>query len=113
MPAHAERRPLGDAGLDALVTRTTGAPLQPGHSLQLLRDSSEHEAATLAMLAGARRQILIENYRICDDAWGRELLAVLCERARAGVRVCVLCDWLGSFGQLRWRWPRELRAAGG
>ncbi|MFX6763674.1 hypothetical protein ABTH06_18640, partial [Acinetobacter baumannii] len=90
----------GDRGLDALVTRTTGAPLQLGHDLQLLRDSSEHEAATLAMVASARHHILIENYRICDDTWGRALLAALVERARAGVRVCVLCDWLGSFGQL-------------
>lgn len=113
MPASAQGSPPGDRGLDALVTRTTGAPLQLGHDLQLLRDSSEHEAATLAMVASARHHILIENYRICDDAWGRALLAALVERARAGVRVCVLCDWLGSFGQLRWRWPRELRAAGG
>ncbi len=113
MPRRPTDKTLCDPTLAALFTRTTGASRQDGHSLQLLRDSSEHEQATLALLAHAQHHILIENYRICDDDWGRALLAVLCERARAGVRVCVLCDWLGSFGQLHWRWPRLLRAAGG
>lgn len=103
---------LSDPASEALFARTTGAGALPGHRLQLLRDSGEHEQATLAVVAQARHHILIENYRLADDAWGRELAAALCARAREGIRVCVLCDWLGSWWQLGRRLPRELRAAG-
>lgn len=108
-----DRPALADPHLAALFQRTTGAALQGGHRLQLLRDSREHEAATLALIARAQRHIIIENYRICDDDWGRSLLAALCARARDGLQVMVLADWLGSFHQLSWRWMRELRQAGG
>lgn len=103
---------LSDPAREALFARTTGSDALPGHRLQLLRDSSEHEQATLALITQARHHILIENYRLVDDDWGRELVAALCTQAREGVRVCVLCDWLGSWGQLGRRLPRELRAAG-
>lgn len=103
---------LTDPRLSALFQRTTGAAQQSGHCLQLLRDSREHEAATLALIARAERHIIIENYRICDDDWGRSLLAALCQRAQDGVLVMVLADWLGSFNQLSRRWVKQLRSAG-
>ncbi len=103
---------LSDPAREALFARTTGSDALPGHRLQLLRDSSEHEQATLALIAQARHHILIENYRLADDDWGRELVAALCRRSREGVRVCVLGDWLGCWGQLGYRLPKLLRAAG-
>lgn len=104
---------LTDPRLSALFQRTTGATQQGDHRLQLLRDSSEHEAATLAMIARAECHIIVENYRICDDDWGRSLLAALCQRARDGLQVMVLADWLGSFNQLSRRWVRQLQDADG
>ncbi|MEO6699617.1 MAG: phospholipase D-like domain-containing protein [Paraperlucidibaca sp.] len=104
---------LTDPRLSALFQRTTGAAEQGGHRLQLLRDSREHEVATLALIARAERHIIVENYRICDDDWGRSLLAALCQRAQDGLHVMVLADWLGSFTKLSRRWVKQLHDAGG
>lgn len=108
IPLDASVNPLAD-----LFLRSTGATQHHGNRLQLLRDSQEHESATLALIAQARHHIYIENYRICSDDWGNALLAALCQRASEGVRVCVLADWVGSWGQLSRRWRQQLLAAGG
>ena len=42
--------------------------------------------------------ILFESYIFADDEVGRELTTALAERARAGVHVYVIYDWLGSLG---------------
>lgn len=106
-------RSLIDSHFDALFERSTGAKRALGHRLELIRDSVEHEQTCLELIASAQHHILIDNYRICDDNWGRTLLAALCERAEAGVLVAVQCDWLGSFGQLGRAWVRTLETAGG
>lgn len=104
-PASAEDR------LAALLDRVSGAPLLPDNELVLLRDSREHEAATLQLIASARHHVHLEHYCIESDAWGAELLAALCAKASEGVRVCVLHDWLGS--RLGRDWRKRLQAAGG
>ena len=55
---------------------------------------------SFAQLGGPRpqRYVLFESYIIDDDEVGRRFAAALVARARAGLRVCVICDWLGSFG---------------
>src|SRR5437763_16864761 len=65
----------------------------------------------LAAIAAARATIHFENYIIRDDATGRRFADALAERARAGVRVRVLYDALGSLGTSRRYW-RGLRQAG-
>ena len=61
--------------------------------------------------AGGAQSILFECYIVADDALGREFAALLAERARAGVKVDVVVDWLGCWSSLRvWH---DLRAAGG
>ncbi|MEL0028563.1 MAG: phospholipase D-like domain-containing protein [Perlucidibaca sp.] len=102
---------LTDPAHAGLFARVTGASALPGHRLQLLRDSDEHERAALALVAQARHHIIIENYRLVDDDWGRALVDALCAQARKGVRVRLLCDWLGSWGRLG-RLPALLRDAG-
>lgn len=104
-------RPI--VNVDSLFRRVTGAVALAHHRLQLLRDSDEHEAATLEIIHSAQHHIFIENYRLADDAWGKVLLEALCQRAQAGVQVFVLVDWLGSFGRVSRAWRRQLTAAGG
>lgn len=103
---------LIDHRYDALYQRITGADRSAATSLQLLKDSTDHEHASLALIAQAQHHILLDNYRISDDDWGRTLLDALCQRARAGVFVAVQCDWLGSWNQLSRRWVKQLREAG-
>ncbi len=42
--------------------------------------------------------MLIESYVFADDAVGREFAEALAAKARAGVRVHVIYDWVGAFG---------------
>jgi cardiolipin synthase len=93
-------------------SRTAGAPLVPGNSLRLLQDARENFSAWLAALADARQRILFENYIFTDDTVGRTFADVLIERARAGVQVHVLYDWLGSRTTASRRYWRALREAG-
>jgi len=102
----------GHESIDHLLTRLVGRGSSACQSLTLLRDSAEHEQATLQLIANAQHQIALENYLIADDAWGETLLLALCQAAQRGVKVAVLCDWLGSW-RLSRRWRQQLIAAGG
>jgi len=98
--------------LDHLLTRLVGRASSAGNAITLLRDSPEHEQTTLRLINNAQYQIALENYLIADDDWGQQLLLALCGAAKRGVKVAVLCDWLGSWSLSR-RWRQELIDAGG
>jgi cardiolipin synthase len=53
--------------------------------------------ALYSLCEGAHKTIDIEQYIFADDAVGRRFIAMLCVKARAGVRVRLLCDAIGSF----------------
>jgi cardiolipin synthase A/B len=95
------------------LSRAAGAPLVGGNALDLLIDAAEHFEAWLAAIRGAQRHVLLENYIVRDDETGRAVRDQLVERARAGVLVFVLVDWLGCLGQSRSSFWNPLRAAGG
>ena len=79
--------------------------------MDLLLDGPVAYPVMLDLIAGARRRIHFENYIIHDDPTGWEFARALAERARAGVRVRVLADWLGSHATGRSYWS-FLRKAG-
>jgi cardiolipin synthase len=81
---------------DQAFVRATGAPLVAGNSVRILKDAAEHFPAWLAAIRAAERTVLFDCYIIGNDAIGRELVAALADRARAGVRVRVNYDWLGT-----------------
>ncbi len=95
---------------DVALARATGAPRIDGNTVRVLRDAAENFPAWLEAIESAERTIFIEQYIFANDALGREFGAVLARKARQGVRVRVLYDWLGTSraGAL---WA-ELRAAG-
>lgn len=95
---------------DVALARATGALRIDGNRVRVLRDAAENFPAWLAAIEAAEHAIYIEQYIFADDAVGREFAATLARKARAGVRVRVLYDWLGTprSGSL-WQ---ELRAAG-
>ncbi len=97
---------------DRMFSRAAGAALIGGNQVRLLEDGRENYPAWLAAIAAARHYVHFENYFIYDDAVGRELAAALSEKARAGVRVRVIYDWLGGFGKASGRFWGALRAAG-
>jgi cardiolipin synthase len=82
---------------DQAFSRTAGAPLVGGNSVRLLKDGKENYDAWLHAIRGAQHWIHFETYILHDDAIGKVFAEALCERARAGVTVRLLVDWLGSL----------------
>jgi cardiolipin synthase len=102
--------PIARHALDRAFLRTTGAQLVEGNSVEILRDARENYPAWLAAIEQARDKIYFESYIIADDRIGKTFADALAERARAGVRVRVVHDWLGTRGaDALWK---ELAAAG-
>jgi cardiolipin synthase A/B len=93
------------------IDRAAAARPIPGNRVALLQDGPEAYAAMLALIAGARRFIHFENYIFRADPTGWRFAEALAERARAGIAVRVLYDWLGCIGTRRKYW-RFLRGAG-
>ena len=97
--------------IEQAFTRAAGGPLITGNSVRLLRDAAENYPAWLDAIAGARRTVHFETYIIWDDAAGATFADALSARAREGVQVRVLYDWLGAIGKTRQRfWDSMIRA---
>jgi cardiolipin synthase len=92
--------------------RAAGAPLIAGNSVKLLRDACENYPAWLEAINGAQRYINFESYIIHEDEQGHVFAEALAAKARAGVRVSVLYDWLGALNATSYRFWRHMRAAG-
>lgn len=105
--------PLGTAqqSVASAINRAAGGRPVPGNRVELLIDGPNAYQAMLDVIAGATRWIHFENYIIRSDAAGWRFAERLAERAREGVRVRVLYDWIGCFYTSRKLW-RHLRAHG-
>lgn len=98
---------------EQMFARAAGAPLVGGNAVRILRDAGENYPAWLSAIAGARRSVLFENYILADDATGRSFVEALVERARAGVQVRLIYDWMGALGVGTGRLLQPLVEAGG
>ncbi len=94
-------------------SRAAGAPLIEGNQVDLLIDAHDNYSAWLEAIRAARHSILFENYIIRADDTGREFVDALAERARAGVTVLLMHDWIGCIGQSRASLWQPLLDAGG
>jgi len=100
-----------DESLACAINRAAGGRPIPGNRVELLIDGTATYAAMLDLIAGARRWVHFENYIFRSDTVGWRFAEALVARAREGVHVRVLYDWLGSIGTSRKLW-HHLRAAG-
>jgi len=73
-----------------------GPPLLDGNRFEVLVNGDEIFPAMLAAIRGAQKTISFESYIYWSGDVGRAFAEALAERARAGVRVHLLLDWLGS-----------------
>jgi cardiolipin synthase A/B len=80
--------------------------------VRLLRDGGEALPAMLDAIARAEHEVLLEMYWIGNDPVGRQFRDALEERARAGLKVCVIYDALGSLG-VTLDWWAPFVASGG
>src|SRR5690606_27927622 len=98
--------------IGGIFERITNAPLIGGNDIRLLIDATENYPAWLSAIAAAKERIYFESYIIHDDGQGEIFADALIEKARAGVEVKLIYDWLGGFGKTRRRYWRKLRNAG-
>jgi cardiolipin synthase A/B len=91
-PAYAVR----DAQFVRSMGELLGAPLVDGNRVTQLVNGDEIFPAMLAAIRRARRTITFETFIYWRGDIGREVAEALAERARAGVRVHVLIDYVGS-----------------
>ena len=99
--------PYGSQDLSVLAeraySRTSGADAIRGNAVELLIDARENYPAWLDAIRSAQRAILFEMYIVDDDEIGRTFADALAERARSGVAVKVIVDWLGGWrGSSAW-----------
>ncbi len=83
-----------------------------GNKIDLLINGDEFFPAMLEAMRGAQQTINFQSYIMKSDAVGHEFRDVLCEKARAGVRVRVLLDGIGSGWSLDNSDVRMMKEAG-
>lgn len=113
-PYERERRamlPVRDLANQAF-SRAAGAPLVTGNCIRLLKDAKENYPAWLDAIKNAERYVHFESYIIHEDKAGWMFADALTAKAREGVRVRLLYDWLGGFGKTSRSFWNHLRAAG-
>lgn len=95
-----------------VAERLAHMPFTRGNRVALLIDGEATFAALRAGIEGARSYLLVQFFTWKDDELGRSLRDLLTERARAGVRVHLLYDEVGSHALSR-EFFDGLREAGG
>jgi len=97
---------------DQAFTRAAGAPLVAGNGVRLLKDAAENYPAWLAAIASAQHKIYFENYIFYEDETGAQFAEALIAKARGGVRVRLIYDWMGGLGKTSRKFWRALSEAG-
>jgi cardiolipin synthase A/B len=88
-----------------------GPPLAPGNRGDTLLNGDQIFPSMLQAIRAAGHSITFETYIYWSGRIGREFADALAERARAGVKVHVLLDWVGSQ-KMEDAYIEEMRSAG-
>src|SRR6185295_19871414 len=72
--------------------------LTPGNRIEILTNGPQFYPAMLDAIASARETVNMECYIFKKGAIGDRFIEALSERAKAGVRVTLVLDTIGSFG---------------
>ncbi|CAN5453730.1 phospholipase D-like domain-containing protein [soil metagenome] len=102
---------LQDAQYQRALGVMLGPPITGGNRFEALQNGDRIFPPMLAAIRGAQRSITFETYIYWSGDIGRAFADALSERARAGVAVHVLLDWVGS-AKVDDGFIREMEAAG-
>jgi len=105
------RYSVGDAEFVRSMGVLLGPALVEGNRVEVLLNGDEIFPAMLAAIRSAESSINFETYIYWSGRIGREFADALSERARAGVEVRVLVDWVGGE-KLEESFFAELESAG-
>ncbi|MDE6490805.1 MAG: cardiolipin synthase, partial [Muribaculaceae bacterium] len=94
-----------------LAQSVSGAIYCPGNTIEIFTSGREKFDRLADDLRNAREYILLQYYIFEDDKIGHDIRDILIERARAGVRVRVIYDHVGSI-RVKKRFFRKMKEAG-
>jgi cardiolipin synthase len=89
--------PVDDPQFFRSMGMLLGPDIVGGNRVRALNNGDEIFPAMLEAIREARKTVLFETFIYWSGAIGEEFAQALSERARAGVRVHVLLDWVGSL----------------
>jgi cardiolipin synthase len=89
--------PVDDPQFHRAMGMLLGPDIVEGNRATALINGREIFPAMLAAIRGAKKTVLFETFIYWSGEIGEEFAEALSERARAGVRVHVLLDWVGSI----------------
>ncbi len=88
--------PVADQQFLRSMSVLLGPPLVDGNRVETLLNGDRIFPSMLQAITGAKQTIDFETYIYWSGEIGKRFAEALAERARAGVKVNVLVDWLGS-----------------
>jgi len=94
-----------------VLESTCQTRLEEGNRVTILTNGDRFYPAMLEAIRGARETVNMECYIFRKGATADAFVEALSERARAGVRVTIVMDAIGSFGAFR-ALSKKLRTAG-
>ena len=97
---------------DQVFSRTAGAQLVRGNRVRILQDARENYPAWLEAIQEARRYVHFENYILHEDEVGERFARAFIAKAREGVPVRIIYDWIGCIGRASRAFWRRLREGG-
>lgn len=103
-----------DAGSDHFVhvlESTCNTNLEQHNRIEIFTDGPRFYPAMLDAIRGAQESINLEVYIFRKGDIAQQFIDALGERGRAGVRVTIVIDAVGTFGAFNWA-ARQLRDAG-
>jgi cardiolipin synthase A/B len=85
-----------DPQFEREMSALLGPAILPGNQITVLQNGDEIFPPMLAAIGAAKSTIDFETYIYWSGRTGEEFAEALIERARAGVKVHLMLDWLGS-----------------
>jgi cardiolipin synthase len=112
--AHSLQSPRLDRRRNAFVwaevERATSAPTITGNRLRLQFEGPSTFDAWVEAIEGAKKFVYFENYLLRDDNVGRTFRDALVRKAKDGVPVYLVYDWIGCWATPRSYWKPFRRA---
>ena len=102
---------IRDAQFQRAMGSLLGPGILPGNKATELLNGDQIFPSMLQAIRSAQRSITFETYIYWSGEIGKQFADALAERARAGVKVHVLLDWVGS-GKLDDALLQEMQTAG-
>lgn len=84
----------------------------PGNNIKIINDAKEYLQLLKQDIQNAKQSINVEYYIFANDKTGKEIMALLCQKASEGVAVNLIYDSIGSRKAPR-RFFNKLKKAGG